>query len=323
MARRAAAVAVAVLGLVCALPAIARADPPVCPEGAFETDPGVPVQLPTPSCTNLPVAFFIPPDGNPANGMVTLGAPSVYTPNPGFHGVDTFFYQARNAGGEESVKTKVTVIVDFAPTCTSTAVTVPANTPTVIDLPCADADGDVLDIFVGDPSHGSVAFPGGNVVYTPAPGYSGPDSFTLASEDEFYSSEDATVNITVSPPPAPAPTVQPRAPVLKDVTAPAVTLKNAGKKQALAISVTTNENASATLTVALDKATARKLKLSQKVGTLKAALKPGTSTLKVKLSSKAVKAFKKLKSVKVTVTAVVRDAAGNTTTKTLKVTLKK
>ena len=84
-----------------------------------------------------------------------------------------------------------------------------------------------------------------------------------------------------------------------------------------------SEHCMLSIQLAADKATAKKLKLSRSVGTLKAALTPGTSTLKVKLSSKAAKAFKKLKRVKLTLTVVVTDAAGNTTTKTLVVTLKK
>ena len=87
--------------------------------------------------------------------------------------------------------------------------------------------------------------------------------------------------------------------------------------------MTSNETGVATFTPTLYKATAKKLKLSRTVGTLKAALEAGTSTLKIKLSSKAAKAFKKLKPVKLTLAAVVTDAAGNQTTKTLKITLKK
>jgi hypothetical protein len=98
---------------------------------------------------------------------------------------------------------------------------------------------------------------------------------------------------------------------------------NASKKQAVAIALTTNENSTATLTLTLDKATARKLKLSRSVGQTKAALTPGTSTVTVKLSAKARKAFKKLKRVKLTLTAFVIDTAGNNLTQTLALTLKK
>jgi hypothetical protein len=327
MARRVVAAAVAVLGMVCALPAVARAAPPVCPDAVLETDPGVPLELPKPACTGAvePIQVSIPPGGNPTRGTISERSPGVfvYTPTNGPPSVDQFQYQVRSSTGELSNVATVQVIVDRAPTCTSIPVSVAANTPTAIDLPCSDGDGDALDLFASAPAHGTASFSGSRLVYTPAPGYSGPDSITFYAEDDFYSSDDATLTITVSPPPAPVPAKPSPTPAPKDLSAPAVTLKNASKKQALAIAVTSNENASATLTVALDKATARKLKLTQKVGTLKASLKPGTATLKVKLSSKAARAFKKLKSVKLTVTAVVTDAAGNKTTKTLKVTLKK
>ena len=97
----------------------------------------------------------------------------------------------------------------------------------------------------------------------------------------------------------------------------------------LPIVLTTNENATAQLTLTVDKATARKLKLDRKakkavpVGTLKATLTAGSRTLKITLSSKAKRAFKTAKTVKVLVTVVVTDAAGNKTTKTLTTTLKR
>jgi hypothetical protein len=107
------------------------------------------------------------------------------------------------------------------------------------------------------------------------------------------------------------------------MTAPAVSLKNTSKKHSVSIELTTNENATAKLTLTLDQKTARKLKLSRTVGTLKAALKPGASKLTVELSAKAKRAFKKVKKVKLTLTAVVADTAGNATTKTLAVTLRR
>jgi hypothetical protein len=137
--------------------------------------------------------------------------------------------------------------------------------------------------------------------------------------------------ITVTAPaavviPTPIPVV--RAPVaapklVADLSAPVIKLKDASKKQAASIALTTSENSTATLTLTLDKATARKLKLSRTVGQVKAALTPGTAMIAVKLSAKARKAFKNLKRVKLTLIAVVVDTAGNSTTRTVAVTLKK
>ena len=202
----------------------------------------------------------------------------------------------------------------------------PANVPTVLPaLPCSDADGDVIDVFLGDGAHGTTSVSGTSVIYTPAAGYSGPDSLVFYAEDEFFSSADATLSITAAPPPSTAshggsrccrPPRRTRPPQRSRSRTPA-------RSRGVAVALTSNENASAMLTLTLDKATAKKLKLSRSAGTLKAALTPGTSTLKVKLSSKAAKALKKLKRVKLTLTAVVTDAAGNQTTKTLLITLKK
>ena len=103
-----------------------------------------------------------------------------------------------------------------------------------------------------------------------------------------------------------------------------VALKNASKKQAVSITLTTNEHATATLTLTLDKVTARKLKLEPH----RRHAQGGADARHVRRSrsscrAKARKAFKKLKRVKLTLTAVVTDTAGNETTKTLAVTLKK
>ena len=204
--------------------------------------------------------------------------------------------------------------------------TVQANSSLVLpDVDCTDAGRRLFGILVGDPEHGtSRSRPRHRRLHTDT---------RLCRAGLAHCSWRGRVRRPVrgraAEPPVTAPPAAgadgrpapPAAP--KDLSAPTVALKNASKKQAVAIALTTNENASATLTLALDKATAKKLKLSRTVGTLKAALKPGTSTLKVKLSSKAAKAFKKLKPVKLTVTAVVADTAGNKTTKTLEVTLKK
>jgi hypothetical protein len=67
-----------------------------------------------------------------------------------------------------------------------------------------DTDGDTLSaVLVSSPSHGTVTLNAdGSFTYTPAAGYSGPDSFTYKAGDGAASSEPATVTITVTPAPA-------------------------------------------------------------------------------------------------------------------------
>jgi hypothetical protein len=249
--------------------------------------------LPTPLVTPKNTPLNLP---SPSCGTVNVSTPPLH--------------------GTMATPATVKILVNTPPTCSDGAATV-VNTQRLViaDLACDETDGDEFSIYVDQPKHGSVFFPAdGTVVYTPNPGYVGPDSFTyFAGEDDQelgLDSDDATMRITVTPPP----------PITR---MPVVGLKNASRKQAVAITLTTSENSTATLTLTLDKAIARKLKLSRTVGQVKAALTPGTATVPVKLSAKARKAFKKLKRVKLTLTALVADAAGNTITQTLTVTLKK
>ena len=246
--------------------------------------------------------------------MATYGAQFSFTPNAGFHGRDSYVYSGFD-GGIAPANGTISVLVDTKPTCTSGTATVAANGSVQVPVTCADADGDMFTYELDTPANGTVVLQGTQYIYTPKAGFSGTDSFAYRAKDTFdLTADNATISVTVTAAPAATPT---------DMTAPTIALKNASKKQALSITVTTNEAGSATFTAALDRATAKKLKLSRTVGTLKRTLKAGTATLKIKLSSKAAKAFKKRKSVKLTVTAVVTDAAGNKTTKTLKVTLKR
>ena len=284
-----------------------------CPDASIVTSPGTALTFTAPTCANAagPVTYSeVTP---PASGMATYGAQFTFTPTAGFHGRDTYVYSGFD-GGIAPDNGTISVLVDTKPTCTSGTATVAANSSVQVPVTCADADGDMFTYELDTPANGTVALQGPQYIYTPKAGFSGTDSFTYRAKDTFdLTADTATISVTVTAPPAAAP----------DRSAPTVTLKNASKKQVLSITVTSNEAGSATFTAALDRATAKKLKLSRTVGTLKRTLKAGTATLKIKLSSKAAKAFKKRKSVKLTVTAVVTDAAGNTTTKTLKVTLKR
>jgi len=285
-----------------------------CPDASIVTTPGTALTFTAPTCANAagPVTYSeVTP---PASGIATYGAQFSFTPNAGFHGRDSYVYSGFD-GGIFPDNGTISVLVDTKPTCTSGTATVAANSSVQVPVTCADADGDMFTYELDTPANGTVALQGTQYIYTPKAGFSGADSFTYRAKDTFdLTADNATISVTVTAPPAATPT---------DMTAPTIALKNASKKQALSITVTTNEAGSATFTAALDRATAKKLKLSRTVGTLKRTLKAGTATLKIKLSSKAVRAFKKRKSVKLTVTAVVTDAAGNKTTKTLKVTLKK
>ena len=67
-----------------------------------------------------------------------------------------------------------------------------------LTLQATDADGDALTYtIVSSPAHGSLSGSGVARTYSPASGYSGPDSFTFRANDGSLDSNAATVSITV------------------------------------------------------------------------------------------------------------------------------
>ena len=152
-----------------------------------------------------------------ANGSVSLdltaGFPAsraIYTPNPGFSGVDTFDYEVSDNQLNSTTAT-VTVTVspvspdNHAPVATPYSVT--CENPGQVQVTAAgtDVDGDVLTFAIASqPSHGSVLVfadsVGPQLVYYPEDGYFGPDSFTYTANDGVLTSDPATVSIDVTPP---------------------------------------------------------------------------------------------------------------------------
>ena len=87
----------------------------------------------------------------------------------------------------------------------------PRGTAADVTLACTDPEGDAITLEkVAGPSHGTLGAINQatkKVNYTPAAGYSGPDSFTYRASDGTATSPAATVSITVVAPPNTAPLV--------------------------------------------------------------------------------------------------------------------
>lgn len=80
------------------------------------------------------------------------------------------------------------------------AATVMTNQSVVIDVLANDeGDGLTLSAPPDAPGHGTAVIQSGKIVYTPAPGYSGPDSFTYTITNSSGVSDTATVTIEVNP----------------------------------------------------------------------------------------------------------------------------
>jgi DNA-binding beta-propeller fold protein YncE len=124
-----------------------------------------------------------------------------YTPAPGFTGLDSFTFRAMDPGGVSPAQS-VGITIYTAPTCQDESIVTHAGTPVIARLSCTDSTGAALTYTVGSqPAHGSLSQfnpASGQVVYTPAPRYSGADSFTYTATSSSGQSALRTVRITVN-----------------------------------------------------------------------------------------------------------------------------
>ncbi len=145
----------------------------------------------------------------PSHGTVTLGSDGSfqYTPDPDFHGEDSFTYVASDGQADTEVAS-VTIMVDAvndAPTTAEDAYSVAEDDVLTVDAVegvlanDSDGDGDALAVSVIDePSHGTVTLGSdGSFVYTPEPGFHGEDSFTYVTSDGQAESTVTMVAIAV------------------------------------------------------------------------------------------------------------------------------
>ncbi len=146
----------------------------------------------------------------PTNGTAEIvGGQVVYTPFPGFEGIDVFVYVACDPGGLCDQAT-VTVSVggdgipNNPPVANPDEVSTPLNTPITINVLAndSDPDGDNLTVALGsDPMNGfaSVA-PDGSIIYTPNTGFEGTDFVTYILCDDgspvLCDTTFVTINVT-------------------------------------------------------------------------------------------------------------------------------
>jgi hypothetical protein len=331
-----------------AAPATAAAAPPQCFGGTVVMTPNQPKTLDFPNCDGAgdnPVVTVVTP---PTIGTVT-GNPFVYTPPLAFVGVTSFLYTAENTTtGETSAEATVNLVVDTPPTCGDGTATTIVGQPLRIAFsafPCSDADGSGnLLIHTSDAANGTVVSDFGRreVVYTPEPGFAGVDEFSFYASDDITHTPTRTMRVTVgqgaqpTPTPAPTPTpitsvIPPPPPAAVDRAAPKARAKvvSASIAKGVSLRLASNEAGRAKLTLSVDRATARKLRLKRRpklavtIGTGTARLVNGSVKSTVKLSPKARKALKHVRRLKARLTVVVTDAAGNSRTTTLTVVLKR
>jgi len=137
----------------------------------------------------------------PTRGVLGGTPPQLtYTPNANVNGPDNFRFIV-NDGRTDSATATVSIsvaAVNDPPTAQAQSFTAYENAANAITLAGKDPDGTPLTFTVASgPAHGSLRGTPPNMVYTPAPNYTGSDSLSFRASDGATTSAPATVDITV------------------------------------------------------------------------------------------------------------------------------
>ncbi len=178
--------------------------PPVVGDISITTneDTAFTVTLTSTGVENVAVTYAV--ETSPSHGTVTIsGDQATYTPYLNYNGPDSFTYKATDnqgaAGNTATVSITITPVND-PPVADSKSITTNEDTAVGVTLTATDPENDPLTYSIVDnPSHGTLSGTLPNLVYTPAPHYNGPDSFTYkATDNQGATSSTATVSITVN-----------------------------------------------------------------------------------------------------------------------------
>ncbi|MFO0747235.1 MAG: Ig-like domain-containing protein [Myxococcota bacterium] len=135
---------------------------------------------------------------------VIVGDSIKVTPDADTTGPITLIYEVCDPDGLcDQAEVRVVVgISNGAPEPSDDTATTPTGTPVTVDVTGndTDPDGDPLELTdVGVPTNGTVVITDGDVVYTPAPGYVGTDTFTYTVCDAAGACATGHVVVTVTP----------------------------------------------------------------------------------------------------------------------------
>lgn len=181
---------------------------PSAVDDAVATVMGTPVSGSVAANDTMPVGSTFSVGSAPGHGTLTMNPDGsyTYTPSPGFAGVDTFTYKVCTpAPNVQCESATVSVVIDPKPA--NDATTTPFGRSVAGDA----ADNDtfpagstfaLLPGLAGRPAHGTAGIaPDGTYTYTPAPGFTGLDSFIyqVCTPGDPALCSEATVSIFVGP----------------------------------------------------------------------------------------------------------------------------
>ena len=137
---------------------------------------------------NLPIGIAFSSAGVVSGTPTTAGS---YTAN----------IRSTDSNGFNATVAYTIVIADAVPVAVADSATTLAGTAVTVPVTANDT-GIITSVAVASaPAHGTAAISGLNVIYTPAAGYSGSDTFTYTAIGPGGTSAPATVSITVNPVP--------------------------------------------------------------------------------------------------------------------------
>ena len=136
----------------------------------------------------------------PQHGSVSLaGGQATYTPAANYAGPDSFTFTASD-GSSTSVPATVSVTVspvNDAPTVNAAALATTFGSPVTASLAAADVDGDAVTVIAATtPAHGSVAYAGRSVTYSPTA--AGSDAFVVTVTDGHGAIATGQVGVDVA-----------------------------------------------------------------------------------------------------------------------------
>ena len=144
----------------------------------------------------------------PSHGMAAIGAsgdPLIYTPSPGYTGIDEFSYIESSEKGDLIVTVKITIINsppvvvdDFYNTPQGIALSVAG--PGILSNDTDPDNNQLIAILDVNPADGALVLKAdGSFEYTPGIDFKGTDTFTYHANDGVSDSSPATVTIFVGP----------------------------------------------------------------------------------------------------------------------------
>ncbi len=186
-------------------------DPPVADDDAFgvsedSSDNALDVLDGDTDLDSDALTIFAVGTSNKVGTLVHSDTVITYTPATDFFGTETFTYTVGDgSGGYDTASVVVTVNnVNDAPVAVNDAYTTTQGVPLTVPAPGVlgnddDVDDDSLAaVLDSGPTNGALTPDvDGSMIYTPAPGFSGTDTFTYHSHDGIVGSNVATVEIVV------------------------------------------------------------------------------------------------------------------------------